>query len=89
MLLLVIKMDEGFNRDEVFMNLLMLEQTDYLDDNDRIEYITFKYKEWLWNELSFADKVYIEQVFDDYILWKDKQLLFHEQLEDAKRRTKK
>lgn len=79
------------NREECFKKLLILEQTDYLDDNDRINTIIWYYKKDMWmdesEELDYSEKIYIEQVFDDYLWWRDKQLLFNKELEDVKRRT--
>lgn len=79
------------NREECFKKLLILEQTDYLDDNDRIDTIIWYYKKDMWmdesEELDYSEKIYIEQVFNDYLWWRDKQILFHKELEDVKRRT--
>jgi hypothetical protein len=83
-LLLVIKM----NREDCFRHLFLLEYTDCLDDNDRKECIVFHYKQDMWMkqdaELDFSEKCYIDQVFDDYLWWKDKMILFLKQRESCK-----
>lgn len=55
------------NREQCFKNLIWLEYTDHLDDADRMDYIQRFYKrEFKVNELDFSDKVYLENVFNDY-----------------------
>lgn len=55
------------DREQCFKNLIWLEYTDYLDDTDRINYLERYYK--TQNKLSklyFSDRVYLENVLDDY-----------------------
>lgn len=61
------------NREQCFKNLIWLEYNDYLNDADRMDYIQRFYKrEFKINELDFSDKVYLENVFNDYKQRKEK-----------------
>ena len=55
------------NREQCFKNLIWLEYTDHLNDRERLDYIERYYKkEFNISELDFSDRVYLENVFNDY-----------------------